>query len=184
MLLSDKTGLLLIDVQGTLATMVADSDGLIARLQALITGAQALDLPIVWVEQNPQKLGQTVPALRDLLPTQQPVTKFTFNACACDEVMQQIEQTGRRSWLVTGIEAHICVYQTAAQLHARGFDTHLVVDAIASRTLSNQTLATQKLATAGVNLTSVEMCLYEMVQDCRAPAFKIILESVKAAHKK
>lgn len=181
MLTRAKTGLLLIDVQGTLARRVADSEQLIANVEALIKGLQALDLPVVWVEQNPDKLGATVTELAQLLPSNRPVTKFSFDACASLDVMQHIETSGCQQWLVAGIEAHICVYQTCAHLHTRGYETHLVVDAISSRAPSNKSLAIQKLQQLGVHLTSVEMCLYELVKDCRDPAFRTILQSVKAA---
>lgn len=179
MLVKENTGLILIDVQGKLARLVADSDAVIGNCSKLIRGVQALGLPIVWLEQNPDKLGATVDELRLLFDRQQPLTKYTFGACDTPAFQQAIEHEGKTSWLVCGIEAHICVYQTVSQLAALGYDMHLVADCISARDPANKALAIQKMLSAGVALTGVEMCLYELVQDCRAPAFKTVLALIR-----
>lgn len=78
-----------------------------------------------------------------------------------------------------GIEAHICVYQTVLGLLDSGADVSLVVDAVSSRSAANRDLAIAQLATRGARLTSVEMCLYELLGDCRHPAFRPILALIK-----
>lgn len=116
MLNKNNTGLIVVDVQGKLARIVNDSDLLIENCAKLIKGAQILGLPIVWLEQNPDKLGATVEELSILLPEQKAITKFTFDGCTEPEVMQAIHQADIETWLVCGIETHICVYQTAMSL--------------------------------------------------------------------
>lgn len=83
------------------------------------------------------------------------------------------------TWLVCGIEAHICVYQTALSLRQSGYRVELVTDCVSSRAAANKALALAKLTANGVALTGLEMCLYEMVEDCRAPEFKDILTLIK-----
>ncbi len=193
MLTKDNTGLIVVDIQGKLARLVHDSEALIANCEKLIKGAQALELPIITLEQNPEKLGTTVDELSALLKPNKPITKFTFNGCEQAEFVDAVKLAasskgkGKQidTWLVCGIEAHICVYQTAMGLVDLGYNVQLVTDCVSSRTLSNKQLAINKLHAInkqfnkGVNITGLEMCLYELVKDCRMPEFKTILELVR-----
>lgn len=145
----------------------------------LVQGAQALGLPILWLEQTPDKLGGTVEEIASLLHGLQPISKTTFNACDEPLFTQAIQTSMKRNWLICGIEAHICVYQTAAQLKKLGHSVHLVTDCISARTAANKQLAINKLASRGVELTSLEMCLYEIVQDSKASEFRTILHLIK-----
>ncbi|MCF7363987.1 hydrolase [Vibrio diazotrophicus] len=179
MLNKENTGLIIVDVQGKLARLVSNSDAVISNCAKLIKGAQALRLPIVWLEQNPNKLGQTVEELKTLLNDRNPIAKFTFDACREPNFVEAIKTSGKTSWLICGIEAHICVYQTAIHLKKMGFEVSLVSDCVSSRDQSNKDLAIQKLAGSGVDITGLEMCLYELVEDCRAPEFREILNLIK-----
>ena len=178
-LTKENTGLIITDIQGKLAHLVADSNLLIANCAKLIKGAQVLGLPIIWLEQNPDKLGATVSELSNLLAGHTAMTKFTFDACAQAEIMATITASNIDNWLICGIEAHICVYQTAIHLHHAGVNVQLVTDCISSRTLTNKNLAIDKLVNSGVDINSLEMCLYELVKDCRASEFKDILALIR-----
>ncbi|MGI6657565.1 MAG: isochorismatase family protein [Desulfobulbus sp.] len=179
MLDREDAGLIVVDVQGKLARLVDNSDFLIACCQKLIQGAHILGLPILWLEQNPEGLGRTVEELLPLLERQQPIIKFTFDAGKEPLFTKALEAAKRQSWLVCGIEAHICVYQTSFHLKKSGYDVHLVRDCISSRKPENIELATNKLARQGVAITGLEMCLYELVQDCRAAEFREILKLIR-----
>ena len=179
MLNKENTGLIVIDIQGKLARLVHESDTLISNCKKLIKGAKILGLPIVWLEQNPEKLGATIDSLGILLNDQEPISKFTFDACEETRFLQTIREVNKETWLICGIEAHICVYQTTLHLKLLGFDVQLVCDCISSRTPENKHLAVNKLIKNGVDATSLEMCLYELVKDCRAPEFKEILKLIK-----
>ena len=180
MLHKENTGLIVTDVQGKLARQVHNSDTLISNCEKLIQGAQALNFPIIWLEQNPEKLGSTINELGTLLDAQRPISKFTFDGCEEPKFMDAVRTAAVDTWLICGIEAHICVYQTALHLKDLGFNVQQVSDCISSRTLDNKTLAINNLLNHGVDATSLEMCLYELVKDCRAPEFKKILDLVKS----
>lgn len=179
MLERENTGLVIVDIQGNLARTVADSEALISTCATLIKGAKALNLPIVWVEQNPDKLGRTVDELAGLLGDISPIPKFAFSACSEPAFCDAIARTKVSDWLVCGTEAHICVYQTSVQLMDMGYKVHLVQDCVSSRSIENRTLALNKLSTRGAEITCMEMCLYELSRDCRDPMFKDILRLVK-----
>ncbi len=179
MLTKQNTGIVFVDIQGKLARIVDGSEALINNNQKLLKAAKILNLPVIWLEQNPEKLGSTIDELKDLIADTQPIVKFTFNACLEEAFIKAVEQTGVNNWLVCGIEAHICVYQTSSGLLERGHKVHLLSDCIASREASNRQLAIDKLAARGAEITGLEMCLYELVEDCRADEFKPILQLIK-----
>ncbi|MDV5061269.1 isochorismatase family protein [Vibrio diabolicus] len=180
MLSKGNTGLIVVDVQGKLATLMHESDALIENITKLVKGAKALDLPILWLEQNPERLGPTAEPIREVLEsTHLPITKYTFDGRKEATFKVAVENAKVDTWLVCGIESHICVYQTAVSLRQSGYRVELVTDCVSSRTAANKALALAKLTANGVVLTGLEMCLYEMVEDCRAPEFKEILALIK-----
>ncbi|EQM12096.1 TPA: isochorismatase family protein [Vibrio parahaemolyticus] len=180
MLSKGNTGLIVVDVQGKLATLMHESDALIENITKLVKGAKALDLPILWLEQNPERLGPTAEPIREVLESKHlPITKYTFDGCKEATFNVAVENAKVDTWLVCGIESHICVYQTAVSLRQSGYRVELVSDCVSSRTAANKALALAKLTANGVVLTGLEMCLYEIVEDCRAPEFKEILALIK-----
>jgi len=179
MLNKDNTGLIVVDIQGKLARLVHDSHVFIANCEKLIQGAQALGLPIICLEQNPEKLGSSVDEISLLLNRSEPISKFTFNACTEAKFVNAVGAENVNTWLVCGIETHICVYQTVMGLSDLGYKVQLVSDCVSSRTLANKQLGINQLIKKGIDITGVEMCLYELVKDCRAPEFKKILDLVR-----
>lgn len=179
MLHHENTGLVIVDVQGKLAAMVDKSEDLLANIQTLIQACNILKLPIILLEQNPQGLGKTVPQLKQLLPDHVAFEKHTFNACANGGFMNAISESSIQQWLVCGIEAHICVYQTALGLVSSGYEVEVVSDCVSSRSNTHVDLALNKLQNNGVNLTSLEMCIYELIKDSRQAEFKAILPLIK-----
>ncbi|WP_409419703.1 hydrolase [Marinomonas sp. RS-M-Aa-14] len=179
MLRKDKTGLVVIDAQGKLATIVHDSEVFIVNLVKLVKAAKLLGLPILWLEQNPEKLGATVPELREALDRVEPIAKYSFSACGEPAFVEAVKKAKMNSWLITGIETHICVYQTALGLLDLGYDVELVSDCVSSRTRENKDMALAKLARKGAEVTSLEMCLFELIGDCRADEFRGALSLIK-----
>ncbi len=179
MLTRENALLLVIDIQGKLADLMHDRHMLFANVQRMVRGAQILDLPILVTEQNPQGLGSTIPEISKLLEDVQTISKVSFNSCATPRFLHALEQTGRKQILITGIETHICVYQTSIDLLRRGYAVEVVVDAVSSRTALNKQIGLDRMRTSGAALTSTEMALYELLQVAEGPAFKAILKLVK-----
>ena len=174
-----NTGLVIVDIQGKLASLVHGSEAMISQTVKLVQAAKLLDLPIVFLEQLPEKLGSTIPELQAHLGDIPAIEKCTFDGCGSEEFLQAIDAASVDNWLVCGIEAHICVYQTAVSLKQREFGVELVQDCVSSRTLENKELALTKLNQLGISLTSFEMCLYELIKDANDPIFKQVLPLVK-----
>ncbi len=179
MLTTDNAALVIIDIQGKLAHLMEGKDAFFTAAQNLIQGARLLDIPIVWMEQVPEKLGKTIPEIANLLAGLEPVRKATFSGMACDAVRRKIRETGRKEVLVTGIETHICVYQTVSELQSAGYQTHVVVDAVSSRTRENKVIGLELMRTAGARFTSVETALFEMLRTAEHPNFRKIARIIK-----
>lgn len=174
MLKTDSAVLAIVDVQGKLAQLMADRETLFGNLQRMVKGALALELPILWVEQLPDKLGPTISEVADLLPDHQPIAKSSFSCVANAQFSAALAQSGRKQVLLVGIEAHICVYQSALDLVRAGYEVEVVEDAIGTRIASNKPLGVRKMLANGVGLTSTEMVLFELMGDAGHPAFRDI----------
>jgi nicotinamidase-related amidase len=131
------------------------------------------------MEQTPDKIGKTVPEIGRLLGLQAPVSKACFSCCEDGQFMAALRATGRGQVVLAGIETHVCVYQTAADLSAQGFRVEVVADAVSSRTMQNRQIALEKMRSLGVGITSLEMILFELLRTSRHPAFRDILRLVK-----
>ncbi|MEM7266555.1 MAG: isochorismatase family protein, partial [Pseudomonadota bacterium] len=117
----EKVGLLIVDVQGALARKVNDSQTMICKTVKLIQCCKLLNIPVVVLEQNPEGLGKTVPEIETHVASDSHFKKFTFNAVAgtdqcSSEILAYIGEMELSRWLVVGIEAHVCVYQTVTGL--------------------------------------------------------------------
>lgn len=179
MLKTKDATLLIVDIQGKLANLMYEKDLLFENVQKLVKGVQALGIPILWAEQNPQGLGPTVPAIAELLSNIQPISKMSFSCCENARFMQALKSSNRKQVLITGIETHICVYQTAVNLVNLGYAVEVAVDAVSSRTLINKEIGLQKMKDNGVGLTSVETALFELLKVAEGETFKRILGIVK-----
>lgn len=179
LLKKSNTGLIVVDVQGKLARMVHESERVILNITSLIKGAHILNIPIVWVEQYPEGLGPTVEEIQDLLKKQLPIEKITFSAYKNKEFKETIEATECDSFLLTGIESHVCVYQTGADLVANNYDVEIVEDAVSSRTKENKYIGIKKLNSLGAKSTSVEMSLFELMETAEYTNFKQVSELIK-----
>jgi nicotinamidase-related amidase len=174
-----NTGLIVVDIQGKLSRLVHNSDEMFANTSKLIKGCSLLDLPIIVVEQNPDKLGRTEAELQPLLTNYPCITKFAFNACIEPAFVKELESAQVDHWLVCGIESHVCVYQTVMGLKAMGKSVELVSDCIGSRKDANKQVAIDKMRTQGVSITSAEMCLFELMKNCNDPKFKAFLAVIR-----
>jgi len=148
-------------------------------VQKLIKGIQVLGIPILWVEQNPQGLGATIPEIANILSNIKPISKMSFSCCRNDRFVQELKNLNCKQVLIAGIEAHVCVYQTAADLVNLGHEVQVVTDAVSSRNMENKEIGLQKMRESGVSLTSVETALFELLKVAEGKQFKEILKIVK-----
>ena len=171
--------LAVVDVQGKLAQLMHGKDALFKNIQVLVQAANILDIPILWCQQVPDALGPTVPEIAQLLTDIEPINKSVFSCCGADQFIGKLNESSRNQVLLCGIEAHICVYQTAADLLVKGFEVSVVADAVSSRTVDNKQIALNRLAAEGASITSVEMALFELLRTAEHPKFRQIAKLIK-----
>ncbi len=166
----DDTALLVIDVQGKLIKLVPGFRRLVWNIRRLIDGAELLGVAKAATEQYPQGLGPTVPELAERFVGMS--SKVTFSCGSCGEVFADFERRGIQRVLLTGIEAHVCVQQTALDLLAAGYRVYLAVDALGSRYEIDYQTALRRMESAGATLTTTEAALFEWCQQAATPEFK------------
>lgn len=179
MLSTENTVLLIIDVQEKLVRAMAEREALVDNLQKLIKGANVLGLPVILTEQYPKGLGTTIPEVTTLLPEIKPFVKMSFSCCAEANFPETLKSLKRKHVLVAGIETHVCVYQTASGLVSMGYEVQVVADCVSSRVLANKNIAIDKLRDMGVNITSTEIALFELLGTAENKNFKDISLIVK-----
>lgn len=172
----DDTALVIIDVQDRLLPYIHGGGRVVANAVKLIRFAKIVGLPILWAEQ--EKLGDTAAPIRTELPDQAPVRKVEFGCLANGEFRAQLEALGRKTLLLAGIEAHVCVAQTALQA-LPGYAVHVVGDAVSSRAPENCEVALARLRQAGAVITSTEMAIYELLVQAGTEEFRQVLPLVK-----
>jgi nicotinamidase-related amidase len=172
----ENTALAVIDVQGKLAGMVHETTGVLTRITHLIKVSELFALPILWSEQAPDKIGETVEPIKQLLyPVIKPIHKRSFSCYDCQEYVEHLKGTRRRQILVTGIETHVCVYQTARDLYRHGYEVHVVADAVSSRHSIDREVAIARMRDEGITITTTEMAMCELLKTADNPQFKKII---------
>jgi len=176
----DHTALVVVDVQDRFSDAIPNFSTLEERCARAVRGFQILGAPVVITEQYPKGLGHTSQVIVDALKEgAEPFEKTMFSSCGSDTFVARLESLEIRQIALCGIEAHICVNQTAHDLIARGYQVHLLCDAVSSRHDYNRLAGVAKMARAGAIESSVEMALFEMMRDSRHEKFKEIQALVK-----
>lgn len=174
-----KTAIVLIDIQGKLAEIMHNSDSLFNKVEMLIKGANLLNIPIIWTEQLPDKLGTTSERIGELLANQKPIIKSEFSCVRNDEFLKFIKNENFNHFLVCGIETHVCVYQTVKDLLNLGHEVELIADAVSSRTEINRNIGIDKMKSLGAKLTNVEMLLFEKQEIAIGDTFHKLIKIIK-----
>jgi len=179
MLNKDDSVLIFIDVQRSLAEAMHDKRHLFKNLERMVKGAQVLDVPILLTEQLPDKLGGTAEKFKMILESLVVVEKSAFSCCGEPAFVDAFQALGRKQAILVGIEAHVCVYQTALDLLADGIEVYVVADAVSSRTAENRDLALQALREEGAKIIPTETALFALQRDAANPGFKDLLKLIK-----
>ena len=169
--------LLAVDMQDKLLNLIPDHEKAVANSVALIRGAKVLGLPIWATEQYPRGLGPTTAAVAELIPERP--AKTTFHCCAVAALLEQLYGRHVRHVTVVGIEAHVCVAQTALELLDLGFAVQVPADAVASRHKIDWEFALRRLERAGAVVSTTEAALFEWTETVDRPEFKAISEIIK-----
>lgn len=175
-----SSALLVVDLQDKLLAVIPSRERLLDRASLLLRAAALLDVPVTVTEQYPAGLGRTAESLRPFV-TERTVLheKTAFSALAEPAVAAHLESLRRRHVVVTGAEAHVCVYQTVLDLMAAGFRVHVAADAVASRHEANVGLALSSLAAQGAVVVPTETVVFELLERAGTPEFKALLPHIR-----
>ncbi len=172
--------LVVLDIQESLFPSVHEKELLETNAGRLIRAAVVMKMPVIVTEQYAKGLGPTIPSVRGALgDLYRPIDKLSFSCWLSGGFCDKVQELGRTQFLITGIESHVCVEQTALDLSAEGFQVHIVTDAVSSRTKRNQEVGHRRMAAHGSNLTSTESAIFELLEYSGTPEFKELLPMLK-----
>ncbi len=174
--------LLVVDIQQRLTTVMADDQSkvMLRNTQILLQSAARLNIPVFATEQYPKGLGNTHTDLKQSFSAATPVFEKTgFSCCAAEGFISALRESARSQIIITGIETHICVLQTALQLKADGFVVFVVEDATCSRSASHQTNALARMRQHDIEITNHESVLFEWLGDAAHPDFKLLSRLIR-----
>lgn len=176
----EHAALLVIDVQEKLFPYVENSCHVMQAIQKAVRGFQILGLPIYASEQYPKGLGSTVAPLKGLLGDKQFfLTKTTFSCLDDNQTEEAILKASATQWVLCGIEAHVCVLQTAKDLLVQGKQVVVLNDAISSRSIYDFSTAIAEMRDCGARISSTETVLFELLRNSKAEEFKEISQLIK-----
>ena len=178
---ADQCALLVVDVQERLLPSIFNKESLVKNVQLLIRLAKSLSIPILLSTQYKQGLGDTVPDISSLLDQVLTVDKIEFSCFGCAAFRSAIKALhGRRNTvLICGMEAHICVMQTAMGALSGGYLVHVASDAVGARTEANWRVGLGRMTAAGAVISSTEMMIYELLRCSGTQQFKELLPHLK-----
>jgi len=175
----EEAVLVIIDVQEKLFVHMVEKEKLAENLVKLIQFAYIMKIPVIFTEQYSKGLGPTISQVRQLIPNLQPIEKVEFSCFGSQKFKEALSKTQAKTLILTGIEAHICVTQTAINGLENGFRIYVVEDATSSRSLQDKATAIHRMRQSGVTVLSTEMLIYELLKKAGTPEFKETLKLVK-----
>jgi len=128
----DDSALVVVDIQERLFPHIDGHEPLVNNCGILISGTQSLEVPILVTEQYSKGLGTTIEPLKDIIDNYNPIEKMSFSCCGESEFVKSLSELNRKNVILCGIEAHVCVLQTALDLYDQGYQPVLISDCVGS----------------------------------------------------
>jgi nicotinamidase-related amidase len=175
---SGDSVLLVVDFQEKFRPVIHGWDEALENVVRLAKGCNILGVPVVVTEQYPKGLGETVRELKAIMKSE-PLEKTSFSCMGDEGFREKIKSLGKHQIILCGIEAHVCVLNSALDLKEAGFEVHVVADAVSSRRSSDKEIALERMKQSGVFLASSEMVLFQLLKDAKRPEFREISRLVK-----
>ncbi|MCX8021325.1 MAG: isochorismatase family protein [Syntrophorhabdaceae bacterium] len=170
--------LVIIDAQEKLLPVISNREGIVQNMLRLVKFAKITGIPMVLTEQ--EKLGSTIPEIKNEIPGIDPIKKLHFNCFFNEAFTSSIEALKRKTLIVSGVEAHICVLQTAIYASCScGYNVHVIADAVSSRVEENRRIAIDRMARSNVTISSTETFIYEILKVAGTDEFRSVLSLVK-----
>lgn len=180
MLQADTAAVVAIDIQEKLMPTIQRAERMVERSARLLRFAREIQIPVLWTEQYRKGLGPTIPAVAEALAGLHPIEKTAFGCMAHAPFQQALAGLGRRQLVLTGIEGHICVMQTAVGALAEGYEVFVVRDAIGSSSDEELAAGVARMEKAGATIVTTQMAMFELLREAGTPEFKRVLPLLKS----
>jgi nicotinamidase-related amidase len=176
----NRSALVVIDVQEKLFPHIHEHERLLARIDLLISAAKLMNVPVIVTEQYPKGLGRTIGEIRQLLPEVQPLTKMDFSCAPAPGFRELVSSLNRDQLVLAGIEAHICVAQSALDLSSLGQKVIVVADATSSRRPMDAQVAWRRMEQSGLTVSTAEAVVFEWLRRAGTDEFKALQPKLKS----
>lgn len=176
----NHAALIVIDIQEGFRSAIPAFGSIASRAATVVRGFQVLGLPVLVTEQYPKGLGRTADEIKNVLAAPAGVfEKSAFSSCGAEAFVAKLDELGIKQVVICGLETHVCVNQTAHDLMARGFQVHILTDCVCSRSDHDREAGLAKILASGAIPSSIEMALFELMQDSKHGEFKEIQSLIK-----
>jgi nicotinamidase-related amidase len=177
---SSQSALVVVDMQEAFRSVIGDFALIASRIPIAIRGFMALGVPVIVTEQYPRGLGKTAEEIALTLPTDfEIIEKTSFSCCGESSFNERLSKAGVKQVVICGIETHVCVNQTTHDLLDQGYQVHVLTDCVGSRFEHDKKAGLKKMITSGAVPSSIEMALFEMMQDSKNERFREVQALVK-----
>jgi nicotinamidase-related amidase len=177
----DHVAVVIVDIQEKLFEHIFNKEEVLANVAKVISFCKRLEVPLLVTEQYPQGLGETLPALRELLADDyQPIPKTVFSCYGAPDFVRALDEAEVETVVLVGIETHICVMQTALSgLSYGAHDMIVLADCVGSRAEMNHALGLDRMRDEGVIISSMEMFFYELLGEAKTAEHKLVFDLLK-----
>ena len=178
---SEEMVLVIIDIQEKLLKAMQEdvAEEVVKNNLILIELSKLYKIPILLTEQYPKGLGVTIKDIQEALPEYKPIEKITFNSSLEPEFFKKLQEVNRQKIILTGMETHICIYQTALDLINRGYTVFVPKDAVCSRKKKNWKTALELLKAIGAIVTDTETLVFQILERAGTEEFKHMVKYFK-----
>ncbi len=175
-----ETALVVVDIQEAFRNAIPDFAVIASRASIAVRGFQLLDIPVIVTEQYPDGLGRTAEEIHLVLPDDYEIfEKTAFSSCGSEPFVAKLRELRIEQVVLCGLEAHVCVNQTAHDLIECGFQVHLLLDCVCSRFEHDKQAGIAKMRSSGVISSSIEMAFFELMRDSTHDKFKEVQSLIR-----
>lgn len=178
-LTQERACLVVIDLQERFRDLIHNMDMVTKGTSRLIRFSQLMNIPILLTEHYSRGLGVTISEIRNLFKPLDPIEKIHFSCLGNPDFQEAVRKTGRDQFILCGIESHVCVYQTAADLMRAGHQVAVAVDAVSSCSAVNRQVGLNRMSEMGVQSMGVQMLMFELLHQAGTEDFKNVAGLLK-----
>lgn len=175
----EHTIALVVDIQERLLPAVDENETILSNNVKLLNGLAALNISVMVTQQYTKGLGETVSAIKEAIPNFSPIEKTSFSCYDEPTFALNLENSGKHTVIISGIESHVCVQQTVIDLLAHGFTPVVIADCVSSRKASDKAVAIERMRQEGAIISTYESILFELTRSAKAEGFKEISKIIR-----